>query len=219
MRESIFDFWAQMPRGTRIHPRDEAVLRRNEGQHGLNLDCLPCSFNGPLRVAKLVLLFLNPGLNDSDVAHAASEGGKDLYFRQWSGHAPLPTSKEHETAATWASKILRQFDMPHAAVASTCSIVNLMPYHSEAFADWGLLPALPSSRATIGWAQDCLFERARKRELVVVCLRSARQWGLRRGMTPEGYLFAPNVGRSGHVPKVGEERDSVIAAIQDVTGR
>jgi len=79
-----------------------------------------------------------------------------------------------------------------------------------------LLAALPSSRVCLNWAQEVLFPTAERGERVVVCLRSAKFWGLRPGAEYPGTLFAPRVNRAGDMLKKDfedqDKRSRVIEA-------
>src|SRR5690348_6562988 len=89
--ESIFNFW-RIPCGTKVHPADVEVFKRlDPKRHGLQLQCLPASFAGPLRKAPLVLLFLSPGFKEKerDEADAKTRAGREFYHRQWQGNEPL----------------------------------------------------------------------------------------------------------------------------------
>src|SRR5712691_10488432 len=43
------------------------------------------------------------------------------------------------------------------------------------------LLCLPSSRVSLGWAQDVLFPDAEAGKRIVICMRSAAYWGLEQG--------------------------------------
>ena len=75
MKPDIFEFWAQIKPSEHVHPADYAVMRRVG--HGFDLDCLPGCFFGPLRTARIVLLFLSPGLSDQDPLDATSASSPD----------------------------------------------------------------------------------------------------------------------------------------------
>ena len=61
----IFEFWAQIKRGQLIHPADAPVFARMDAEkHGFQLHCLPTCFNGRLKTAPVVLLFLSPGYDE-----------------------------------------------------------------------------------------------------------------------------------------------------------
>jgi hypothetical protein len=64
----IFDFWASVPGDAKVHPADKNVLERSD--HGFCLDCLPSNIDGKLKDARLILLFVNPGMNEVDLAEA-----------------------------------------------------------------------------------------------------------------------------------------------------
>jgi hypothetical protein len=143
-----------------------------------------------------VLLFLSPGLDPKDAAHCATEQGKHYYDSQRTGACDLPDKTEHLPAYDWLNKIIRQFDITYEQARSTVATLNIGAYKSKTFDDWHMLAALPSSRVTLDWAQDVLFPQAIADEKVVVCLRSAKFWGLKTD-TSIGSLFCPNFTRSG----------------------
>jgi len=208
MSQDIFDFWAECPPDARKHPADTKVLDRVA--HQFELECLPIAFTGPLRTAPVVLLFLSPGSADDDAEHAKAEWRQAWYGFQRTGWAPLPTHEEHAPAWDWWAKIVRQFDVEPEAVRNKLAVLNIGAYHSKSFHDWHMLTALPSSRVTMDWAQGVLFPQAERGERVVVCLRSARLWGLRKGECNGGTLYAPKHGRSGIMDK-GSLRDQISA--------
>ncbi len=93
------------------------------------------------------------------------------------------------------------------------AILNIGAYHSEKFVDRPLLAALPSSRVSIDWAQHVLFPEAIAGRRVVVCLRSAKFWGLKEGKRYGKALFAPPVTRRGHMIH-GRERNAIIREVK-----
>ncbi len=97
-------------------------------------------------------------------------------------------------------------------------MLNIGAYHSKIFADAPLLAALPSSRASIDWAQSVLFPEAIAGRRVVICLRSAHFWGLQNGKRYGKALFAPNTTRSGFMLK-NEMREQVIRKVRSVLAR
>jgi hypothetical protein len=96
MATDIFGFWSGVRLKSGAHPADYDVLSRV--RHGLDLRCLPACFNGPLRTAPVVLLYLSPGLSEQDPLDARSREGRARYRRRWSGWAPLPGLEEHRSA-------------------------------------------------------------------------------------------------------------------------
>ena len=215
MSRDIFDFWAACPDDARVHPADAEVFGRVE--HGFETGCLPIAFTGPLRTAPVVLLFLSPGFDAFDLEHAKTPEGVAWYRDQRTGTAPLPTHEQHGPAWKWWTKIVKQFGVEPEAAWNKVAILNIGAYHSKSFHDWHMLTALPSSRMTMDWAQSILFPEAEAKKRVVVCLRSAKLWGLRKGENNGGTLYAPKHGRSGLMDK-GPLREEISAEVRKRIG-
>ena len=215
MGSDIFDFWAACPDDATIHPADAKVFDRVE--HRFEPKCLPIAYSGPLRTAPVVLLFLSPGFHPIDVEQAQTPEGRALYRSQRTGHAPLATREQHEPAWHWWIKIVRQFGVKPEAIRDKVAVLNIGAYHSESFHDWHMLTALPSSRVTTDWAQGVLFPEAEACKRIVICLRSAKLWGLRKGECNGGTLYAPKHGRGGIMNK-GLLRDEISAKVRERIG-
>lgn len=170
---------------------------------------------GPLRTAPVVLLFLSPGLAPLDHEEALSADGQARYVEQRSGNAPIPTREEHPLAFQWwwqRASFLGEINDLRFKVA----VLNIGAYHSRSFSDWPMLASLPSSRASLAWAQHVLFPEAEAGKRVVVCLRSPGYWGLAVQAEPFGKaLFAPATTRAGHMIR-GEGRDRVVHAAREI---
>ena len=215
IKADIFDFWAACPEQAETHPCDAKVFSRVD--HGFDLNVPPIAYTGPLRTAPVVLLFLSPGLGPADREHAETNDGRAWYQTQRSGHALMPTKEEHAGAWTWWSRIVRQFGIEPMQVRDKLAILNIGAYHSEGFHDWHMLTALPSSRAAVNWAQCVLFPRAEAGERIVVCLRSAKLWGLRKSECNGGTLYAPKHGRGGIMDN-GPLREEISARVRERIG-
>lgn len=192
----IFEFWRGLPGDTNIHPRDAQVLGRVP--HDFDLRCLPSPFRGPLRTAKIVLLYASPGWDEDEVAHAQTDGARRYYELVRSGNCELPTAEEHPSGYRWARSRVEQFECgTYDELRSKIAFLNINAYKSESLdGQRHVLAALPSCRAALDWAQRILFPAAEKGERIVVCLRSANYWGLTRGAS-FGSLFAPNCTPGG----------------------
>jgi len=210
MSRDIFEFWSECPDDAYQHPADRPVLERIE--HGFASECLPQAYRGPLRTAPVVLLFLSPGLDTEDAKHCASELGKRYYAEQRKGNAILPTEEAHPSAYKWLDRIIRQFGISYEQSRTKVATLNIGAYKSKDFKDWGMLAALPSSRACLDWAQSVLFPQAEAGERVVVCLRSPKYWGLKSDGAV-GSLFSPECNR-GATMLHGDMRQRVIEAVQ-----
>ncbi|MCB8882395.1 hypothetical protein ACELLULO517_19260 [Acidisoma cellulosilytica] len=98
MSANIFDFWADLPADTKVHPADLPIFKRlgdgTDTGHGFNLKCLPVPFAGPLRTAPIVLLYLSAGLADQDLNEAESHEAQARQTRQRRGDSPLPSEDD-----------------------------------------------------------------------------------------------------------------------------
>jgi hypothetical protein len=211
MTADIFEFWARISPTDYVHPSDIDVLDRV--RHGFDLGCLPGCFDGPLRTARVVLLYLSPGFGPEDLREAQTEVGQTRNVERRSGNRPLLGRDEHLGAWTWRHSRTKVFDTPDEIIRQKLAILNIGAYHSTTFEDAPLLAALPSSRVSLDWAQTVLFPQAMAGNRVVVCMRSARFWGLDKATKYGAALFAPPVTRGGHL-KYGPERDEIIVTVQ-----
>jgi hypothetical protein len=202
-----------MPKDANIHPADEQVLARAD--HQLSSECVPGPYCGPLKKAKVVLLFLSPGLDPSDIAHGASQEGRKYYAEQRTGEAMLPDAKQHESAQKWLTSAIKQFGLDYEEARSTVATLNIGAYKSKSFPDWPMLAALPSSRVSLSWAQSVLFPKAERGETVVVCLRSPNHWGLGIGDPIGKSLFRPKCTRSARMEHKGGMREHIVKTVQD----
>jgi hypothetical protein len=212
LTKDIFEFWAEMAEDAHVHPADEQVFTRLGNSHGFSLDCRPGAYCGPLKTAKVVLLFLSPGLDPKDKVHGASPDGKKYYAEQRTGVANLPDVTQHEAAQKWLSYAIKQFGLGYEEARSVVATLNIGAYKSTSFPDWHMLAALPSSRVCLDWAQSTLFPQAERGEKVVVCLRSHNYWGLGVG-EPIGKLFRPECNRNARM-LLGEMRTRIEEAVR-----
>jgi len=216
LKEDIFSFWSRIADDAFVHPDDKDIFARV--RHTLQTDCLPICFVGPLRTAKIVLLFLSPGYSKFDTDQALTAHGQSYYRSQRMGDGRLPSEADHALAHKWWTKIVRQFDPLPERLADQIAVLNIGAYHSVKFNDWHMLTALPSSRVALDYAQQVLFPKAEQGERVVVCLRSARLWGLSQGVSGSGEcygqaLFVPATTQGGIMHR-GDFRNRVVAAVR-----
>ena len=210
MAADIFEFWSQIRPAEHVHPADKEVFQRVK--HAFEDKALPGCFMGPLRTAPIVLLYLSPGLSPEDLTDAQSEAGRTRHMESRTGYALLPSDSDYKPAWEWWTSRTKRFGDWHT-LRDKIAVLNIGAYHSKSFIDQPLLAALPSSRVSIDWAQTVLFPAAERGERVVVCLRSAKYWGLMPGERYKGMLFAPKVTRSGHMEDT-PIRNEVIATVK-----
>lgn len=214
MSADIFDFWAGVEGHVRVHPEDHPILER--AAHNFDLRCLPANFDGPLRTARVVLLYLSPGQDERDVEAAERPETQQRYFLMRKGNSPL-RSDDSDRGWNWWKARTRRFG-PWQDLKSKVAVLNISPYHSVDFSDYPMLAALPSCRVALNWAQTVLFPQAERGERVVICLRAASYWGLGKCGRYDRWLFAPKVTRAGFMVSKGIEtasRDDVVEAAKE----
>jgi hypothetical protein len=217
--ENFLDFWARAIPSLKIHPDDAATLNGNH--HQLALDTLIGPWMGPLRTAPVVLLTLNGGIADGGAVEryeATLATSREWTARNLRGDLSLPNFATNPAGRKWTEGKLAQFGLSYETAASKVAFVNLIPYRSrEGAKDMRMADRLPSSRLVKAWARDTLFPEAEAGKRVVVCLRSARPWGLdpttpRRGQA----LFTPEVTRSGFI--IHAERGEIGVVVREAVG-
>jgi hypothetical protein len=203
--DDLLRFWAKAASDLQRHPDDVAALAAS--RHLFALDTLVTPWTGPIRTASVVLLALNPGLTETGVAErreAQMPEGRAVMAQNLGGDAPLPS---FATSRGWTERRLKQFGLSYAAAAIKVVFVNLMPYRSrEGAKDHHMLGRLTSVRMVRAWARDTLFREARAGQRVVICLRSARDWGLEPNTQEGAALFAPRFTRSGYIFHADREK-------------
>jgi hypothetical protein len=195
----LFKFWSRISPKDTIHPADRPVFDRLKGEHEFDLRCLPLNFSGPLRTARVVLLYLSPGLGPKDHLLAKTTTGQRAYAAQRTGKTDLPNDPA-SLGYEWRKSRLK-FLGDWQSHLDKIAIMNIGAYHSKDFKDHDVLASLPSSRVALDWAQNVLFPEAEAGKRVVICMRSASYWGLRAGQNYGRSLFAPHTSRGGHMHK------------------
>ena len=211
MESDIFKFWARINKADKIHPDDKEVLERV--QHGFDLRCLPGPFFGPLQTAKVVFLYLSPGFVPEDVTDAECEHVQNLYAKQRTGTAQIPGPDDYPAAWNWWHAHVNVFGELED-MRDKIAFLNIGAYKSEAFNDHPLLASLPSCRVSIDWAQANLFPEAMEGRRIVICMRSHRYWGLKRGEAYGKSLYAPETTPAGHMHH-GPLYDEIIEKVQE----
>lgn len=202
---SIFSTFGRQPNeigpNDRVHPKGQDVFDRTDLKSKFELRCLPYSFFGPLRSAKIVLLYLSPGFDEFDLKEAESLKGRERMVESRSGKLDLPNREEHEGTWRWWKSRTKDFGRCDE-VQSKIAVLNIGAYHSKQGPNDQILASLPSSRVSLEWAQTVLFPEAIAGNRIVICFRSAKFWGLDVGSEGRQFgkaLFVPLVTRGGHM--------------------
>lgn len=210
--EDFLQFWAKAIPSLQVHPDDDIALKSH--RHTLELDTLVGPFMGPVRTAPVVLLTLNPGSSGVEQNEAKMPDVRELVARNPGGEAPLPTFETNPEGLKWTASRLAQFGLSYEVAKLKVAFVNLMPYRSKAGAkDMRMSGCLESVRLVRAWARDTLFREAEAGNRVVVCLRSAREWGLEPDSQRGRSLFTPKFPRGGFMFH-GPVRDKVSMTVR-----
>jgi hypothetical protein len=212
MSTDIFDFWSEIGPSVQIHPRDRAMLDNPPNdifKPDIDKGALPGCFMGPLRNSRVVLLATNAGVWNFDTTGEREKGNE-----------PLPGIDINPETYGWWTQRAALFAPARSPqeLRSKIAFFSIVAYHSENFdgGKWSL--KLPSSRVSVEWANDVLFEKARRKECVVVCGQAATDWKLNAGVTSEGHLFAPKVtywNMHHKQPADDAMRTRVMAAVRE----
>ena len=173
---------------------------------------------GPVRTAPVVLLTLNGGLNGVEWDEAKIPAVRELMAQNLGGDVPLPTFATNPAGRAWTERRLAQFGLSYEVASTQVAFVNLIPYRSrEGAKDSRMIERLESARLVRAWARDTLFREAEAGKRVVVCLRSARNWGLEPDTQRGVSLFTPRFNRAGFMLH-GRMREKVCFAVQRAVG-
>jgi hypothetical protein len=218
MSTDIFDFWSKIGPRAQIHPSDDEYFKKPTiFEPDMKKGALPGAFMGPLRSARVVLLATNAGVWNFDMTADRKKKIADWHVETRKGNEPLPCIDINpETYGWWTQKaVLFAPGRSPQELRSKMAFLSVVAYHSKKFdgGEWSV--ELPSSRVSVEWANDVLFERARKKECVVVCAQARKHW-IKSEVT--GHLFAPNITYwNMHHKKPADEaiRTRVMAAIRE----
>ena len=170
------------------------------GDNRLHLGLLPFPFSGDVRQATVYLLLLNPGVGPTDYYgeyevqgfREARLGNLRQQFSAdyWPFVGLDPRFAWHGGFEYWHGKLRRviaelaggwqvSFAAARQRLAHTLAIVELFPYHSEAFADashW--LRDLPSVDMARRFVREVLLPKVRAGDAIAIVTRQARAWDL-----------------------------------------
>jgi len=173
--DDLIAYWSQIGSGT-VHPDDGPYL----GSQKFATTLCPVPWAGPLKDARVYLLFLNPGLSPEDFAWEAdgtdfssvlraniSEGSQPYFYL-------LDKFLAHP-GHRWARATFGSDIQEHQA--KHLCIVQLVPYHSSdgAYAR-SIAGKLPSSMAARRFVRDTLVPKARAGQIGLIVARSSKLW-------------------------------------------
>jgi hypothetical protein len=187
-----------------------------EQSSDLRLDLLPVPYVGNLRTASIFFLLLNPGFSPVDYfaeykvrafkeaqietlrqARDCSFMGLDPQF-SWSGGFRYWQSKLNEIITQFGEDTGISYGEAHAFVRKTVAAIELFPYHSTSFrVPAKVINQLTSVRLANSYVHDVLLPRAKSKEILIIVMRKADQWGVRHG--PNVVVYKGGQARGAHV--------------------
>jgi hypothetical protein len=189
------------------------------GDNRVHLGLLPMPFSGDLRRATVYVLLLNPGVAPTDYygeyavpefrqarlanprqRFAADQWpfvGLDPRFA-WHGGFDYWHGKFRGVIASLAKGWQVSFAEARQRLAEALAVVELFPYHSEAFTDadhW--LRDLPSVGLARAFVRDVLLPRVLAGEAITIVTRQARAWDL--PAVPGVVIYTAQQARAAHL--------------------
>ena len=172
--DGLIAHWSRI--GTNaVHPDDRAVVRRD----AFDTDLYPVPWVGPLKSAKVYVLFLNPGLSPADREYElTSRDLREALKENLGGSAPCFSFLDRFSGYrghTWSMQTYGR-DVTELCASSVCQI-NLVAYHSaEGRAAIAVAGALPSSLAVRRFVEKSLVPNAKTGKIGLVVARAATHW-------------------------------------------
>lgn len=172
--DCLVAYWSRI--GTHaVHPDDRAVLPGD----AFDTDLHPVPWVGPLKSAKVYVLFLNPGLSPADREYElASRDLREALKENLGGSSPCFSFLDRFSGYrghTWSMQTYGR-DVTEQCAALVCQI-NLVAYHSaEGRAAIAVAGALPSSLAVRRFVEKSLVPHAKTGKIGLVVARAATHW-------------------------------------------
>lgn len=194
--------------------------------HRFHFSLLPIPYLGDLNRADIFLLQLNPGLNlinyyaewnvpafrrrvERSVRQELDGVEFPFYsldpelcwysgYRWWEGKLrDVATIIAHKKYNGNYFNALRE-------LSQRIAVIELVPYHSIAFHQHGLIRALPSTRQAISHLNTVLIKKASSGKAVVIAARKVAAWGLRgtelKGVVPYPSALSRGSSLSSRTP-------------------
>ncbi|CAG17999.1 hypothetical protein [Photobacterium profundum] len=197
---NIFEFWREVTEdksGRYIHHEDESVLSELSHLVGDDLDFSfpPGPIFGPLKTAKIVLCYANPGIDDLSLDTIRRPEFQTELFDQLAGinNYPHHLSGWKEWFNQRANSL---FDGDIELAGKHISVFNLIPYASvnmdkvEKVAN-----CLPSVWVAQNYLRSVLIPKAKSGDILLIMCRSGHLWGLKSAHGCDNILI--NNVRSG----------------------
>ncbi|EGQ8224942.1 hypothetical protein GUM54_17630 [Vibrio cholerae] len=196
----IFEYWNNViddQSGRYIHPEDENVLIELSHlvENDMDFSFPPGPIFGPLKTAKIVLCYANPGIDDLSLNTIQDSEFKDELFKQLTGVHKYP----HHLAGwnEWFSPRANSlFDGDIELACEYMSVFNLVPYASRNMDKVEKIAnCLPSVWIAQNYLRTVLIPKAKAGDILLIMCRSSHLWGLKSAHGSDNILM--NNVRSG----------------------
>jgi hypothetical protein len=188
----LFDFWNELPAGANIHPQDEPIFKSASWHTFETSHRPPGPWDGPLKTAKVVICYANPGYDPEDKSR------RELISKQLSGKEELPDCWDD-----WYMPRIGTIGLPATTLRRVVSIFNICPYSSVEMNDREirLASGLPSVWAAQKHLREALIPQAMAGQIFLVVARKHQLWGVVEGNERETFRLIRN--RAGYLAGVG----------------
>lgn len=212
---SIFEFWQRLDKDSGyIHPDDAIILNELEKEYPMdfNFNFPPGQYFGPLKTAKIVLCYANPGVDTPSLKAISDPTNHEFLLKQLSGEEnyPYQISGWYE----WFSKVANSlFNGDIQLASSTIAIANLLPYASVNMDKAEpIAQCLPSVWVMQNHLRNNLIPKAKNGEILLVMCRSNHLWGLRSCHNSENIIISNT--RTGFT---AQTKEKVATFIKNIT--
>ncbi|HIH8963814.1 hypothetical protein [Serratia marcescens] len=212
----LFKFWSNAvydDSNGYIHQDDVVVLDELSKLVDGDIDRTfpPGPFFGPLKTAKIVLCYANPGIDEPSIQGVNAEGGRVVLLNQLTGIEPYPY--QLEGWRQWFSKCANSlFDGDISLASESIAVFNLLPYASK---NMDKLERVANCLPSVWMAQNhlrtVLIPKAKRKEILLIMCRSKHLWGLKTSLGCENILI--NGVRSGFTQEVKKKVHNWIALL------
>ena len=180
-----------------VHSNDISVLHDLSYMLDSSLDFSfpPGPFFGPLKTAKVILCYGNPGIDDPSVSAITSPASHEILINQLSGESEYP-----HILSGWrqwfSQKANSLFDGNIELAGKNVAIFNLIPYASKNMDHISKIAnCLPSVWAAQDHLRKILIPKAKAGKILLVMCRSSNLWGLKSSHNCRNILI--NDSRTG----------------------
>lgn len=190
----LFEFWEQNMRlNENIHSADKKILvNKLFAKSGFNYEFPPGPYFGPLKTAKIVFLYGNPGVDFDSKKTISDKNNLKLLYQQLSGNESYPIQLPGWTS--WFTKKMKPIFSQNMDLAiQNVAVFNSSPYASENMDNiLGLLNCLPSTWVAQNFLRDTLLKDAISGKRLLVICRAGSVWGVKTNLDCDNILINRN---------------------------